>query len=137
MTATGTGTLTYQWQKLINGVWTNISSSNTSSFTGATSPAFTITSPVASDAGSYWVVVTNAGGNTISSTVTLTVNTPVTGPSITAQPSNVTVTSGQPASLNVGVSGTAPFTYQWQKMVNGSWSAVANAGDISGATTAT
>ena len=66
--------MTYQWQKLINGIWTNISSANTSAFTGATSPTFTITAPVASDAGSYWVVVTNAGGNAISNTVTLTVN---------------------------------------------------------------
>src|SRR5262249_18532957 len=75
--ATGTAPLTYQWQKLIGGTWVNISSSNTSAFTGATGATFTITAPVASDAGSYWVVVSNGAGQTISATVTLTVNTTV------------------------------------------------------------
>src|SRR5262249_10340370 len=109
--ATGTGTLTYQWQKLIGGTWVNISSSNTSPFIGATSPNFTINSPVASDAGSYWVVVTNAGGNTVSSTVTLTVNV---APSITSNPTSQSVTAGQSVSLSASASGTPAPTVQWQ-----------------------
>jgi hypothetical protein len=64
--ANGTAPLTYQWQKLINGTWTNIS--------GATSATFTVPSATASDAGSYWAVVSNAAGQAISNTVTLTVN---------------------------------------------------------------
>src|SRR5262249_53681506 len=59
--ATGDG-LTYQWQKLIGVSWVNVSTVNTSAFTGATTANFTITSPVASDAGKYRVVVSNAGG---------------------------------------------------------------------------
>jgi Pectate lyase superfamily protein/Abnormal spindle-like microcephaly-assoc'd, ASPM-SPD-2-Hydin/Purple acid Phosphatase, N-terminal domain/Immunoglobulin domain len=36
-------------------------------------------------------------------------------PSITAQPTSQTVTAGQTASFSVAATGTAPFTYQWQK----------------------
>ncbi len=38
-----------------------------------------------------------------------------TPPTITQQPTNVTVTAGQPASFTVAASGTAPLTYQWQR----------------------
>ena len=38
-----------------------------------------------------------------------------TPPSITAQPSNVTVNPGQSATFTISASGTAPLTYQWQK----------------------
>jgi hypothetical protein len=36
-------------------------------------------------------------------------------PSITAQPSNQTVTAGQTATFSVTALGTTPFSYQWQK----------------------
>lgn len=48
-------------------------------------------------------------------------------PAITAQPTNVTVSPGQPASFTVSASGTAPLSYQWQK----------NGVNIAGATGAT
>jgi hypothetical protein len=41
-----------------------------------------------------------------------------TAPSITSQPVSADVTVGQTASFSVAVTGTAPFSYQWQK--NGS-----------------
>ena len=42
-----------------------------------------------------------------------------TNPSITMNPSNLTVTQGQPATFNVSASGSAPLNYQWQRnMVN-------------------
>ena len=42
-----------------------------------------------------------------------------TNPSITMNPSNLTVTQGQPATFNVSASGSAPLTFQWQRnMVN-------------------
>src|SRR5580692_524670 len=52
--------------------------------------------------------------------------TKVVAPSISAQPSNQTVTAGQTATFSVMVSGTSPFTYQWLK----------NNANISGATAA-
>ncbi|HSZ54098.1 MAG TPA: immunoglobulin domain-containing protein, partial [Tepidisphaeraceae bacterium] len=68
VSAAGTGTLTYQWQKLVNGTWTNIN--------GATSGTFTINAAATTDAGSYWVIVANTGGSVTSNPATLTVNTP-------------------------------------------------------------
>jgi len=50
----------------------------------------------------------------------------VTAPTITTQPANETVTSGQTATFSVTASGTAPLTYQWAK----------NGAAISGATAA-
>ena len=63
VTATGDGTLSYQWYK------------DSSAISGATSASYTISSTSSSDAGSYYVVVTNSGGSTTSSTATLTVST--------------------------------------------------------------
>src|SRR5207247_1016186 len=45
------------------------------------------------------------------------------GPSISTQPTNQTVTSGQTATFSVAATGTAPLAYQWKK----------NSVDISGA----
>src|SRR5262249_45887576 len=63
--ASGTS-LSYQWQKQANSVWTNIS--------GATGATYTISSAASTDAGSYRVVVSNLGGQVVSTTATLTVN---------------------------------------------------------------
>jgi len=51
----------------------------------------------------------------------------VVAPAITQQPADLSVASGQPASVTVAASGTAPLTYQWQR----------NGADIVGATSAT
>jgi len=37
------------------------------------------------------------------------------GPSISTQPTNQTVTSGQTATFSVAAAGTAPLAYQWKK----------------------
>ena len=50
-----------------------------------------------------------------------------TGPTITTQPANVTMTAGQTATFTVAATGTGTLTYQWQM----------NGASISGATSAT
>jgi hypothetical protein len=111
--ASGTGTLTYQWKK--NG--TNIS--------GATAATYTTPPTTASDNGSQFsVLVTDADGSLTSVPATLTVTASSVAPSITAQPTNQTVTAGQTATFNVTATGTSPLSYQWQK----------NGAAISGAT---
>ena len=50
-----------------------------------------------------------------------------TAPAFATQPGSQTVTVGQPAAFSVTVTGTAPFTYQWEK----------NNANIIGATSAT
>jgi hypothetical protein len=74
--ASGSPTLTVQWQVSVNGgAFTDIPEATTAtySFTGATTANFTITSPVASDAGKYRVIVSNTGRKVTSQLTTLTI----------------------------------------------------------------
>lgn len=94
--------LTYQWQKSNGSAYVNIS--------GATASSYTVTSALASDAGSYQVIVTNPSGSVTSSAATVTVNGP---PAITTQPAaQTTIFTTQTLSLSVVASGASP-TYQW------------------------
>ena len=102
VTATGTN-LTYQWYK--NGIANPIA--------GATNAIFTISSPVASDAGDYFVVVSGDCGLAKTSgiaTLVISQSTSIT----TAPVSNLTLCVGQPISMNVVATGTV-LTYQWFK----------------------
>ncbi len=101
VSATGAGTLSYQWKK--NGV----------AIGGATNAALTFTSVQAADAGNYTVTVTStAGGLAVSPIATLTVNP---GPAITGLSGLPTIAVG--ATLNLGVSalGAPALGYQWLK----------------------
>gem|GEM_PF-1882146 len=99
--ATGTAPLRYQWRK------------EATPLTDQTNATLTITSVVASNAGSYDVVVTNMAGSVTSSPpATLTVNT---APFITTAPQSQTVVVGANASFSVGAAGTVPLRYQWRK----------------------
>ncbi len=107
--ATGYGTLRYQWR--FNGV----------NVTGATNSSYTVANTQVTNAGSYVVVVTNTLGAATSSVAVLTVLIP---PSISAQPQSRTNECGSSASFAVTAGGTAPLGYQWYF----------NGGAISGAT---
>ena len=112
VTATGSGTLTYQWKK------------NGAAISGATSASYTTPAAVASDNGAlFTVTVTGSGSSATSSAATLTVNAP---PTISAQPANKTVTAGQTANFSVTATGSGTLTYQWNK----------NGAAITGATSA-
>src|ERR1035438_8527670 len=66
VTASGTGTLSYQWKK------------NSAAITGATASSYTTPATVAGDNGAMFsVVVSNSAGNTASNTVMLTVTSSV------------------------------------------------------------
>ena len=97
VTATSGTTLSYQWhlgaQKAKYG----------------TSSTLTLTNVQSTDAGNYYVIVSNSGGTVTSSNATLTVVPP---PTITSQPQNQTVVQGQTVLLSVVASGTA-LSYQW------------------------
>src|SRR6266478_2013892 len=104
VTATGTATLSYQWNK------------NGTAISGATSSGYTTPATATSDNGAlFTVVVSNTPGSVTSGVATLTVNAAPVAPSITTQPASQTVTTGQTASFSVAATGTAPLTYQWQK----------------------
>ena len=120
--ATGSG-ITYQWR---NG---NINLVNGGSFSGVNTPTLTINPVTAADTSSFYNVVIGGSPNDTSIKVSLKVNT---APTISVQPSNQTVCSGNPASFSVVATGTG-ITYQWR---NGTVNLV-NAGNFSGVNTAT
>jgi Immunoglobulin I-set domain len=101
VTATGTAPLTYEW--FMNG-----------SAAGTNSSTFSIAQATAAQTGAkIYVKVSNTVSSATSATVTLTVDAAATMPTITQQPTSVTVTAGQAALFSVAATGTAPLTYQW------------------------
>ena len=103
VSASGTGPLSYQWTK------------NGNALSGANASTYSIASAQMSDAGNYAVTVSNIAGYVQSSSAALTVTAAPTPPSITQQPQNTTVTTGNGLSLSVVAAGTAPLIYQWKK----------------------
>jgi hypothetical protein len=93
--AGGSAPLSYQWYA------NNVAIAAATSYTVSVSPATTT---------SYTVTVTNACGSVTSAVRTVTVCVP---PSITRQPTNVTVNAGQSTTLETLASGTANLYYQW------------------------
>lgn len=119
VTASGGGTLSYQWRK------------NGQAITGANSASLVIASAQLSDAGGYDVVVTNSRGSKASSRAQLVVNesVPVIAPvQIVTQPVGVTIDEGQTAQFSVGAQGGGELSFQWR--LNGSDIAGANASSL-------
>ena len=115
VTATGGGTLAYQWKK--NG--TDVS--------GATASTYTIAAAMADDGSKYSVAVSNSAGTTTSSEATLTVTAAAvvaTKPAITTHPAAQTVVTETTATFSVQATGGGALAYQWKK----------NGTDIPGAT---
>jgi hypothetical protein len=116
--AQGTEALSYQWR--FNGT----------PIAGANSAVLRINGVTGADAGNYSVAVTNNAGSVVSEAAVLTVTagTPAAvAPSIVTQPRDVTVNTGNTATLAVGVAGTGPFAFQWLRdgaAVSGATSAV-------------
>jgi autotransporter-associated beta strand protein len=100
VTATGGKPLAYKWLR------------NGTQLTGADGPVLTLASAQVADAGSYEVEVSNSYGSIKSRAAALVVRQPVV---ITSQPAAQTKQVGGSATFAVGVSGAAPFTYEWRK----------------------
>ena len=100
VTASGTGTLTYQWYK-------------GSTTTGTNSSALPIKPIAFTDSGVYTCAVSNGCGSPISSkAITLTVSSLQ---SITTQPLSQTLYLNQAATFTVVATGVPQPTYQWKK----------------------
>ena len=95
----GTLPLSYQWYYNTNTLLAD-----------ATNATLTLTSVQEADAGGYSVIITNSYGSVTSVVATLTVNTP---PSISTQPTNLTVIPGQYATFTVVADGSQPLSYRW------------------------
>ena len=104
--------VTYQWKYLkSDGTWGN------TTITGSKTSKISMSATAARNGNQYRCVITDAAGNTTTSDIaTLTVV------SITTQPSDSTVTVGETAKFNVGLSSTNGITYQWKyQLDDGSW----------------
>jgi len=129
--ATGSPTLTYQWQRLpAQGVWTNLIDG--SGAIQVTTPNLYITTPVLGMSGDQFrCVVSNGSGSVNSNAATLTVYRPAI-----SNPSNQTVASGQSATFGVTASGLppAPFlTPRWyRRPYGGDWAPVFGGPNYSG-----
>jgi len=97
VSANGQSPLSYQW--LWNG--TNI--------LGETNASLSLTNVQFSQTGNYSVIISNSFGSITSTAPALTIS----ALKITSQPQNQAVLPGANATFSVGVSGPAPFTYQW------------------------
>jgi hypothetical protein len=104
VSATGTAPLAFQWRR--NGV----------AIAGATAAAMTIPVVLATDAGDYSVVVTNAAGSATSQAASLAVSPAApapTAPTIVQQPGSVVAVPGFGAAIGVTASGSGPLGYRW------------------------
>ncbi len=124
VSATGSGTLSYQWQKA------NVNLANGGHYAGVATATLTISGTDANDAASYRCVVSNGAGSANSNAAVLTLKTATT---ITQHPQPVQVWTGQTASFVVQASGDGALSYQWQKGGNN----LTNGGRITGADAAT
>lgn len=94
------GASTYRW--LFNGI----------TIPGATTSSLTINNVTPADAGTYQVILGNAGGETRSAVVILSVDSV---PTITSQPASQTVVAGGNVTLSVLISSSTTSSYQWRK----------------------
>jgi hypothetical protein len=97
------GTLTYAWFEGLEPDPTHPVGTNSATFQ----------TPAITDTKNYWIKVSNECGNVTASTSVFPQQTTCTMPSVVTQPSSPTINSGGTATINVGVAGSPPFTFQW------------------------
>lgn len=95
----GTLPLNYQW--LFNG----------SAVDDQTNSSLALGDAITNQTGNYLVVVTNLYGSATSSVAAVSIGYP---PTITMQPTNLTVLIGSNTLLTAGVTGSGVLSYQWQ-----------------------
>ena len=108
--ASGSGTLTYQWQSRKNATsaWSN------SGMTGAKTKALSVATSGGLDGWQFRCVIKDGNGRTVESDeATLTVRI-----KFTSQPANVATVPGQTAQFTMSAAGKAPLSYQWQSRKN-------------------
>lgn len=122
----GDAPLTYYWFK----------SGGTDLLLDQTGATLTLANVVSTDAGSYYVIVSNA--STLTATSPL-VTLSVTDPAINFQPVSQVNLAGSTTAFSVNAAGVAPLTYQWYRgqPAPGVNSVLSDGGKISGSQTKT
>lgn len=101
--ATGDGTITYQWYRLVAGSWVAVP--------GATGASLSVGPVAAVDSGTqYGVVATNAGGSTAPVGAVLTVRTP---PVVVQSPSAASTIEGTAVTFTANATAYPSPTVQW------------------------
>jgi hypothetical protein len=104
LTATGTGTLSYQWSR--DGV----------ALAGWNAPVYRLETALSSDSGAYACVVSSTlNGVTATAASRVAVLNVVAPPALTAQPKALTLLAGTSATFSVVVAAGDALGYQWQK----------------------
>ncbi|MBR5429737.1 MAG: hypothetical protein IK116_04340, partial [Firmicutes bacterium] len=115
VTASGSGSLTYQWYVSKDGgsTWA------ASTATGNKTSSISVTIAADRDGWQYYCRVTDGSGNSVKSrTATLTVGT---APVITSNPYNMSIYEGYKGGIRIKATGSN-VTYQWQeKYPGGDW----------------
>ncbi len=124
VTATGSGTLSYRWQR------NNADIDNGGKFSGVTTATLTVSSVDATVTGNYRCRVTNSAGSVNSNNASLSLKAAT---AIGTHPANQSKCAGESATFTVAATGDGTVSYQWQK--NGG--NLSNGGHYAGATTAT
>ncbi|WP_353068480.1 hypothetical protein RBB75_14420 [Tunturibacter empetritectus] len=122
VTASGPGTLTYQWYRIPAGMINGVAIS------GATGTTYTVpasSTALSNDQDGYYVIVVNSYGQATSQTAILSIGN---GIQITKQPVSVYVSAGQPATFSVTATSLLPLTYQWFEAAAGTSTFTAIAG---------
>ncbi len=104
VTVTGTEPFGFQWYNNTTKLLDDTRRS------GSTSNILSISNVQTSDAGSYYLAVTNAGGSVTSSFAALTIFQP---PQVIVQPRSRSVVIGLPTTFEAIASGGLPLAYQW------------------------
>ncbi|MEP6662866.1 MAG: immunoglobulin domain-containing protein, partial [Verrucomicrobiota bacterium] len=82
---------------------------------GATNRSLVFNNVNATNSGNYFVIAGNSLGSVTSAVASLSVVVPAgSAPSITAQPTNVSVYAESAATFSVAVTGAAPLNFQWR-----------------------
>jgi Immunoglobulin I-set domain len=103
--------VSYQWyQGTVSS--TNVLS-DTTNFQGSASNALVFGYLDATNAGSYFVVVSNVAGAVTSAVAVVSLDTNNTAPIFTEEPSNIVTSLGSTVTFTSEAVGTGPITYQW------------------------
>lgn len=130
-TATGSGTLTYEWQRSLDGGSTWIAVPASAPYSTVNTSTLTITGATTTLNSLHYrcVVKGICTPDATTGEAVLTVDMP---PSVISEPVDQDVCPGATAVFSSTVSGTA-LNYQWQELTT-TWSNISNGGSISGAT---
>lgn len=117
VSATGDGAIKYQWQVLVGEEWREIEN-------GASSTLILENVSVEMNGSRYRCIVSNEGTATLtSSEAILTVYKTL---EITAQPKETYAFEGDGAAFSVEVDAQGDVSYQWQELILGVWTDIAN-----------